>query len=104
MTMEELEPLSALLASQPEWHVWVFEYGISHHRMVLAFHDGSYPRHAKVELLGSVHLTGDLQGGPYQLSLRDLHHPKTTQYELSTPDRSFRVVFSSARVLHPVTG
>jgi hypothetical protein len=84
-----------------EWHVWVLEFGITHFRMVLALHPGTYPRTAKLELLDCGYLCGAIQGGPYALTLAEVN-PADGLWELRSADASFRVTFGAARLIQPL--
>ena len=61
--------LSELIELSDSWHVWVLEYGITHAVMRLALHRGDYPMHQEVVCGGATAFVGELQGGPYKLSL-----------------------------------
>jgi hypothetical protein len=94
---DSLDSVVALISAYAMWHVWVLDYGITHHQMVLALHPGTYPRTAKLGLLDCVHLSGDLQAGPYALRL--IEHQRDCLWEIRSVDSSFRVVFGSAHVV-----
>lgn len=53
------------------WHVAVIEYGMTHGVMRLALHHGDYPLHKELVCGDVAHFSGDLMGGPYELSLRE---------------------------------
>ncbi len=68
--MTTFTSMYSLLAEHPELHVWVLSYGISHgRRMTLALHRGDYPRRFEVEASGCRRFRGELEGGPYRLTL-----------------------------------
>ena len=61
--------IARLVASAPDWHVWVLHYGITHQLIVLGLHHGNVQDSVRVYLEGVVSLHGLLKGGPYRLSL-----------------------------------
>src|SRR5688572_17179695 len=93
-----LDAVVEQLSEHAEWHAWVLEYGITHHQMVLALHPGTYPRTAKLGLLDCVYLSGDLQGGPYALTLSEVNQGNGL-WQIRSADASFRVVFGAARLI-----
>lgn len=99
MNVSPLDPIIEQLAVHAAWRVWVVEYGMTHHRMVLAVHPGTYPRAARVELSDCLYFSGDLQGGPYTLTLTEVDYHGQTLWEIRSGDSSFRVVFGAARLL-----
>jgi hypothetical protein len=96
---ESLRAVVQQIAGHNAWHAWVLEYGITHHRMVLALHLGGYPKTAKVELLDCTHLSGALQGGPYHLTVVEVDYHGEMLWEIRSVDASFRVVFGTARLM-----
>ena len=99
MESSEMKVVADLLAQHHLWYVWVVEYGITHHRMVIALHLGGYPRRAAVELMDCTHFEGALQGGPYSLTLLESSQEGAPSRELVSMDGSLRVVFASGRVI-----
>ena len=98
-TQAPIEGVAHQITAHVMWHAWVMEYGITHHRMLLALHQGNFPRTATIELLDCVHFGGDLQGGPYSLTLAKVDYRGESLWEIRSLDGSFRVVFADARVV-----
>ena len=63
-----IDEVRALLTSA-RLHVWVLEFGLTHHTLRLAVHAGDYPRHTEVVCRDCVSFYGRFQGGPYALEL-----------------------------------
>ncbi len=66
---------------------------------MLALHPGTFPRTAKLLLLDCVYLSGELQGGPYALSLTEVTRHGDPHWELASRDGSFRVVLGGAELI-----
>ena len=96
---DSLDPVLEQLAAHPAWHVWVLEYSITHHQMVLALHPGTFPKTAKLHLLDCIHFCGDLQAGPFVFGLTRVDHHGDALWELRSEDSSFRVLFGTARLV-----
>ncbi len=87
-------------------HVWVISYGISHgRRMTLALHQGHYPRRFEVEAAGCRVFRGQLEGGPYRLtletvplSIRESQSP-VQEERLHSADGSFELICDSFKVV-----
>lgn len=80
--------------------MWVMEYGITHHRMVLALHRGAYPIHEKLLCLDCVRFEGNLQGGPYRLVLGTIEVEGVEHLELHADHAAFRLVCGSMRFIN----
>lgn len=92
MRSDDTRELAALLATRDDWECWILEFGITHQRMVLAIHPGTYPRHWRVQCLGCAHIAGDVQGGPFRLAIQPTRWRGDAMNELVADDASFRVV------------
>jgi hypothetical protein len=99
---DPMEALKALLRAQETWHLWVIEYGITHSFMRLALHDGSFPKHHRLECGDCVYLAGPLQGGPYVLEVDVAEEEGRTLIELRSSDRQMRLVCGRMRIVGQV--
>lgn len=61
--------LSSFFRLYTDLDVWILEYGISHHVMLISIHQRDYPYGVRVKCGGCCYFAGDVQGGPYSLSL-----------------------------------
>lgn len=62
------DDVRALLIAE-KLHVWVLEFGLTHHTLRLAIHSGDYPRYTEVVCTDCTSFYGKFQGGPYILDL-----------------------------------
>ena len=76
---ERYRELQTWLRESPV-HVWVLQYGISHHVMLLAVHKGDYLDHTKLICGGCSYFSGPLQGGPYSVDIE--HGPVDRSYSV----------------------
>ena len=91
-----------MLAEEPQWWLMVLEYGITHGRMVVALHQGDYPRGIRLELLAPHSFEGALRGGPYALELRECTLAGEPALELVDRNMEFRLVFEAVRFLRRI--
>ena len=93
----DLAALQEILRERDSWHVWMIEYGITHSLMSLALHDGSFPRHIRLECRGCERFEGRLQGGPYRLELTCSQEANGPIFDLRSADRTLRVTCAHIR-------
>lgn len=92
MVSDDSEKLDDLLHQRSDWHIWFVEFGLTHQVLCIALHPGTYPRHWRILCAGCVRVEGDVQGGPYRLSVRSVDWRGERMTELASADGSFRVI------------
>jgi len=95
--VDRTEELRAILQQREDWHVFILESGLSHARVSLALHPLTFPHYIRVDCLECSRIEGDIQGGPFQLTVRPIELPdrdkRLTMWELRSTDGRFRLVY-----------
>ena len=58
--------IAALLSERGHLYVLIKEYGATHGYLLLALHDGSYPRAIELGCRDCTYISGPTHGGPYR--------------------------------------
>jgi hypothetical protein len=97
---EQINELKALIRTEKKWHLWIISYGISHHYMELALHEGDFPNHYKLGCRNCDFWQGSLQGGPYLLEIDILETHGQQMIEVRSTDGSLRFVCGWLKVIN----
>jgi hypothetical protein len=90
----EVDSVRELLAEHEKWHVWMLDFGLTHAFMRLVLHTGSHLQHTLLHCSGCLRFEGDIQGGPYELEVRESVWCGHSAFELRDTAGAFRVVCS----------